>query len=36
MEGHHITDTKLVKDETSANTGTRGIILTTPFEHNRT
>lgn len=24
MEGHHITDTKLIKDETSANTGTRG------------
>lgn len=23
MEGHHTTDTKLVKDETSANTGTR-------------
>lgn len=24
MEGHHTTHTKLVEDETSANTGTRG------------
>lgn len=33
MEENHPTDTKLEKDETSANTEPEGIILNKPSEH---